>query len=76
MCCAGEKMKAEMRVSYEEREGCSRALKCRIEGIYSDTEPDFNALNQNQKRLDLCHQTWKKKLKTANQLIQLEAKWQ
>lgn len=46
--CAGEKMKAEMRVSYEEREGCSRALKCRIEAIYSDTEPDFNALNQNQ----------------------------
>lgn len=44
----GEKLKAEMRVSYEEREGCSGALKCRIEAIYSDTEPDFNVLNQNQ----------------------------
>lgn len=44
----GEKLKAEMRVSYEEREGCSGALKCRIEAIYSDTKPDFNALNQNQ----------------------------
>lgn len=72
--CRGKNWKQKLEFRMRKGKDVPELSNAELKPFTQTLNPTLTHLTKT-KPLDLCHQTWKKKWKTANPLIQLEAKW-